>query len=95
MRNELRRRLDKLIEEERKSAIDDKLLAKLNNLASEDTLYESFSPIERNTLNEFFREVKDYLLEELLKGNYGAQIILDAVIVLCFETGFKLAKGRD
>ena len=89
MKEQLRKKLDQLIQEEQKSEVDEELLSKLHELASGDTLYDRFNPSQRNTLNEFFREVKNYLFEELLKGNYGAQIIVDAIIVLSFETGYK------
>ena len=94
MDKKLRERLDSLLEEEKKSAVDQEFLAKLNDLAAQDTLYENFTPTERNTLNEFYRQVKDYLFKELMAGKYGAQIIVDAVIVLCFETGYKYGKGE-
>lgn len=94
MDDKMRKKLDRLIQEEKKSAVDEELLRKLNDLAAQDTLYEQFTPIERNTLNEFFKEVKTYLFEELLRGSYGSQIIVDAIIVLCFETGYKLAEGK-
>jgi hypothetical protein len=86
----LRKKLNKLIQEEQKSGANEELLNKLLDLASGDTLYEKFTPIERNTLNEFFKEVRDCLLTEVLIGNYGSQIIIDAFIVLAFETGYKL-----
>lgn len=94
MKEILRKKLNKLIQEEQKSGVDEELLNKLLNLASGDTLYERFTPTERNTLNEFFKEVRDCLLEEVLTGNYGPQIIIDAFIVLTFETGYKLKESK-
>lgn len=94
MNANLRRKLDALIQDESKTEVDQKLLNSLQALAAGETLYEQFDPIQRNTLNEFFREVRDYLLEEVIKGIYGTQIVLDAVIVLAFETGYKARGGQ-
>lgn len=90
MRAALKRKLDSLIQEEEKSEVDQELLTKLFELAAGEPLYEQFNPAVRNSLNEFFREVRNYLLEEVLSGKYGAQVVIDAVIVLTFETGYKL-----
>lgn len=89
MKDGLRRKLNTLIQEEQKSAVDEELLNELYELAAGETLYERFTPEQRNTLNEFFKEVRNNLLEEVLRGKYGAQIIIDAFIVLAFETGYK------
>jgi hypothetical protein len=86
----LKEKLTKLIQEERKSAVDPELLKTLHELAAGDTLYDQFEAAQRNTFNEFFREVRDYLFEEILTGDYGAQVIVDAIIVLSFEVGYKL-----
>jgi hypothetical protein len=94
MKEALKAKLAKLIQEEQKSAVDPEFLNKLHSLAAGDILYDRFTPAERNTLNDFFREVRNYLFEELLTGNYGAQIIIDAIIVLSFEVGYKL-KERE
>jgi hypothetical protein len=90
----LKEKLHKLIKEEQKSAVDPELLNKLHALAAEDPLYARFTPEERNTLNEFFREIRNYLLEEVLTGVYGAQVIIDAIIVLSFEVGYKLKESE-
>lgn len=95
MRAALKRKLDSMIQEEQQSEVDQELLARLFELAAEDSLYEQFDPSQRNTLNEFFREVRNYLLEEVLSGKYGAQVVIDAVVVLAFETGYKLKGERD
>jgi hypothetical protein len=94
MKEVWRQKLNTLIQEEEKSSVDQDLLNELYELAAGDTLYETFTPSLRNTLNEFFREVRNNLLEEVLRGNYGAQIIIDAFIVLTFETGYKF-KERE
>ena len=93
MRENLRKRLDQLIQEEQKSEVDQELLTQLFELASGDPLYDKFTPTQRNTLNEFFKQVRNYLLEEVLSGTYGAQVIIDAVIVLTFEVGYKLSES--
>jgi hypothetical protein len=94
MKEALKRKLNSLYQEEEKSSVDRDLLNKLHELAAGDTLYERFTPEQRHTLNEFFKEVRNNLLEEVLEGKYGAQIIIDAFIVLAFETGYKL-KERE
>jgi hypothetical protein len=94
MKDELKRKMDELIKEEQKTAVDSEFLDKLNILAASEPLYTQFTPEERNTLNEFFREVRNYLFQELLSGVYGAQVIIDAIIVLCFEVGYKLKKSE-
>jgi hypothetical protein len=93
MREKLRERLDQLIQEEQKSEVDQELLNNLFQMAAGDPLYDKFTPTQRNTLNEFFKQVRNYLLEEVLSGNYGAQVIIDAVIVLTFEVGYKLSES--
>jgi len=90
MNKTVRQKLDSLIQEEQKSAIDPKFLNTLHELAAGKILYDQFNAAQRNTLNEFFREVRNYLFEELLTGAYGAQVIIDAIIVLSFEVGYKL-----
>lgn len=90
MQHSLKDKLTKLIKEEQKSAVDPEFLNKLHGLAAGSPLIEKFTAGERNTLNEFFREVRNYLWEEILAGNYGAQVIVDAIIVLSFEVGYKL-----
>ena len=92
MKEAVKAKLDKLIQEEQKSAVDQEFLNTLHELAAGDTLYDQFTAEERNTLNEFFREMRNYLFEELLTGVYGAQVIIDAIIVLTFEVGYKLKK---
>jgi hypothetical protein len=94
MHKQLREKLESLIQEEQKTAFDPEFLDKLNSLAAGDPLYSQFSATERNTLNEFFREVRNYLFQELLSGVYGSQVLIDAIIVLSFEVGYKLAKGE-
>ena len=95
MTDKLRKRLGQLIQEEQKSEVDQELLTQLFELASGDPLYDKFGPTQRNTLNEFFKQVRNYLFEEvLIGGNYGAQVIIDAVIVLSFEAGYKLKESE-
>jgi hypothetical protein len=95
MKEKIKKRVEELIQEEQKSEVDQELLTRLFELASGDPLYGNFNPVERNTLNEFFREVRNYLFEELLVGKYGAQTIVDAIIVLAFEVGYKLKESQE
>jgi hypothetical protein len=95
MKEKLKNRLGQLIQEEQKSEVDQDLLNQLFELAAGDPLYEKFSPTQRNSLNEFFRQVRNYLFEELLSGKYGAQVVIDAVIVLAFEAGYRLKESED
>lgn len=90
MHYSLKDKVTKLIQEEQKSAVDPEFLSKLHGMAAGDILYDQFTATQRNTLNEFFREVRNYMLAEILTGNYGAQVIVDAIIVLSFEVGYKL-----
>lgn len=90
MHHLLKDKLTKLIQEEQKSAVDQDFLNTLHGLAAGDNLYDHFDAAQRNTLNRFFREVRNYMWEEILSGAYGSQVIVDAIIVLSFEVGYKL-----
>lgn len=90
MNKALQRRIGQLIEAEMEKDIDGELLNKLREFASQETDYWNLAPERRNTLNEFFKEVKELLFGELMAGRYGSQIILDAIIVLSFEVGYRL-----
>ncbi len=89
MKKELHRRIQALIEEEQEYDVDQNLLDRLRELACLDPDYWDLTPEQRNTLNQFFKEVKDMMMAEMLSGHYGANILLDTVIVLCFEVGYK------
>lgn len=84
--------LTKALEEEEEKETNQALLDELRKLAAEDPEYLVFNAADRNALNTFFDEVKDLLFQELLNGNYGAQILLDSFFVLCFEVGHKLGR---
>lgn len=90
MHEKLRKKLAQMIEEEERTGVDRPLLDTLLELAAGETFYDRLGPVQRNTLNEFFRQVREYVLAEVLTGKYGTQIVLDAVIIICFETGYKL-----
>ena len=92
MRKAIERKLRELLEEEREKPIDIVLLDKLRLLASEKTDYFHLGPEQRNALNRFFLEVRDYGLQEIMAAQYGSSIIIDAIIILSFETG--LAAGE-
>lgn len=95
MQESFKKKLAELVKEEQKATVDSEFLKTLHELAAGDTLYDRFTPAQMNTLNEFFREVRNYLFEELLTGAYGAQVIIDAIIVLSFEVGWKLRSDSD
>lgn len=90
MKESLQRRILKRIESEQEHQVDMVLLNKLREIASRDTTYWDLTPEKGNTLNEFFREIKELMLNELLLGNYGSEVIIDTIIVLCFEVGYGL-----
>lgn len=92
MKEAIEKRIRKLVEEEMKQNVNMELLDKLRQLASEDTMYLDLDAPARNALNTFFKEVKDVVFNELVAGSYGAQIVIDAIIVLAFEVGYKLRR---
>jgi hypothetical protein len=89
----LRKKIEGLLEEEAQKPVDDELLNTLRRLASVPTAYSELSPEQRNALNAFFKEVKSLMIHELLAGDYGADIIIDSIIVLCFEVGIRASKS--
>ena len=91
MKKALQDRLHKLVEEEQRYEVDLELLDSLRALATEDSIIPDFSPSVRNSFNVFFQEIKDMVFNELMEGNYGADIIVDTAIVLAFEVGYKIA----
>lgn len=90
MNKALRRQIEKLIEEEQQKPVDEALLNELRRLAAADTTYGQLPAEKRNALNAFFREVKSLMTHELLTGDFGADIIIDSIIVLCFEVGARV-----
>ncbi len=93
MRKSLEKRVQQLIEAERKHPVDEALLNRLREIATEETDYWQLAAEQRNAFNAFFNETKQMMLHELLLGDYGPEILLDATIVLSFEVGHKL--GRE
>jgi len=90
VRKALQDRIQEKLRLETERPVDENLLNKLREAAAEETNYFKLEPEKLNALNDFFREVKDIFLTELVTGNYGANIVLDSIIVLCFETGYKI-----
>jgi hypothetical protein len=92
MNKALRAQMDKLIQEEQQKPVNEDLLNLLRRFASEPSSYTHLPPEERNALNTFFKEVKGLEMRELLAGDYGAEIIIDSIIVLSFEVGRQLGR---
>jgi hypothetical protein len=91
-------KLISLIEEEMAHPeVNQELLDQLRSLVAEGTpsLYQGMDVATRNTLNAFFSEIHDHIFNELVSGKYGARIVIDAAIVLAFETGYKIRERRD
>lgn len=85
--------MEQLLEAESQNPVDEALLNKLRALAAEDTTYPDFSPDQRNALNAFFQETKGIFMREMMIGDYGSSILLDALIVSSFESGYKFGRG--
>lgn len=93
MKQELKNRLMQMVAEEQKNPVDAAMLAQLRSLVGEDPLVlaEQLSPQGRNALNTFLREIRDFMLQEVMRGDYGASIVADSAIVMAFEAGFRWA----
>jgi len=94
MTRELRDRLERMVSEEEKSPVDTDLLVALRSLvAARDPLaiVQKMGPEQRNALNMFLTELRDFMIQETMRGEYGASIIADSTIVMAFEAGFKAA----
>lgn len=94
MKKALQKKMQQLVDEETRHDADAELLDELRNLASEETMYAELAAPIRNSLNVFFKEMKDVAFNEFVSGNYGADIIIDTLIVTSFETGYKLKEKR-
>ena len=88
--NNFKDKLARFLEEEKKASVDKDLLDKLHGFLVQDTLYWSWDPEYRNTLNAFFKDLHSQMESELLSGRYGASIIIDSMIVTAFEVGLRL-----
>lgn len=95
MKKALYDRIHKLILEEEEHDVSYELLDELRLLATEETIILDFNPNTRNALNVFFREIKSVMFNELMAGNYGAEVIVEAAIVLSFEIGYKLRETKQ
>ncbi len=92
--NSWKKRLVTLVEEElQHPEVNQQLLDEMRAFAAQGSLYTGMDVITRNTLNAFFQEVQSMIFNELVSGEYGAKTVIDAAIVLAFETGYKL-RGR-
>ena len=93
MNKALQSRLLEFVKEEEHVDSND-VLNRLRDMAAGDTLYWQFDPAKRQAINDFINEVKSWMLKEMLTGNYGAEIVLDTILILCLEVGYKL-KGLE
>ena len=90
MKKAIENRLHQAIEEEEGATTTLDLLDLMRQLASEDSNYLDLPLDRRLTYNEFFAEVKENFMQQLMAGEYGVQILLDTFFILCFEVGYKL-----
>lgn len=90
MRRQLMQRIAQALMEEEAHEPDMVLLDRLRILSAEETVYFDLPPEQRRALNVWFSEVRDLLLQELLAGNFGSQILVDTFFILAFEVGYKL-----
>ena len=57
-----------------------------------DTKYWDLEPPERNTINDFIRGIKSFMLQEALQGKYSMDVCLDAVLVTALEAGWHIGE---
>lgn len=95
MKRALQNRIHELVEEEQKYDVDQNLLDMLRALAAEDSKIVELPAPTRNSLNTFFREIKNMMFNELIAGDYGAEIITEAAVVLAFEVGYRLRETEQ
>lgn len=93
MKQELKERLMQMVAEEKENPVDLAMLEKLRSLVVEDALAlaSQLTPQQRNSLNIFLREIRDFMLQEVMRGEFGASIVADSAIVMAFEAGYKAA----
>ncbi|MFA5378447.1 MAG: hypothetical protein WC455_22020 [Dehalococcoidia bacterium] len=84
-----KQRILELISKERATEVDEKLLTKLREFALDESLYGRFTPEATNALNDFFSTAEDTFFKEVLTSPYSPRVILEAMMVLCFEVGYK------
>ena len=95
MKKALRDRIHKMIEEEEQHDVDQNLLDMLRALAAEDSKIIDLPAPTRISLNTFFREIKSLMFNELVTGDYGAEIVVEAAVVLAFEVGYRLKETEQ
>ena len=95
MKKALQDRLHKLVEEEQRYDVDLELLDRLRALATEESTVINLAAPVRNSLNVFFQEIRSMMFNELMAGNYGAEIIVETAIVLSFEVGYRLRETEQ
>lgn len=90
MNKELQKRVLQLLEEEQKAPVNETLLGILRTNASSPEREDWFAALraeDRNAINRFVREAKDVFLQETLRGKFSADIVLEAILMLCLEAG--------
>jgi hypothetical protein len=90
MNKNVQKKIREFVEQERAAPVDTALLGKLRGFLTEDTLYWDWDPARRNAFNIFLRELTDEFTREALQGEYGAQVVLESLIVTAFESGYRL-----
>ncbi len=91
MKSSMKEKIRRLLEEEKAAAVDTELLDDLRaTAANQEYLMFELAPEIRETLNVFFREAKGIISREVLAGNYSMDILLDIVMTLMFETGYRM-----
>ena len=83
-------KLLRFVEAEKQTGLDQELLDQLHELMGDELLYWDLPPERRNSLNAFFKEIHSQLDKELLQDKYGASSVIDGIIVMVFEIGYKL-----
>ena len=94
-KNSFHQNLAAFVEAEQKAGIDEALMEKLHLIAQLDTMYFEMVAERRNTLNQFFAELHDIFVAEMMTGKYGASILIDSLIVLAFEAGYRLGEDEN
>ena len=90
MKKAIEKRLRLAIVEEEGATTTLDLLDLMRQYASEDSNYLDLPVDRRLTYNQFFEEVKENFMQQLMAGDFGVQIVLDTFFILCFEVGHKL-----
>lgn len=91
MKAALEKRIRKMVEEEQQAEVDAILLENLRSLPFGEFDYEQLHPAERNALNQFFREVRELTISEMVSNKFGSSVVLDSIIFIMFDVGYRAA----